>query len=157
MSKSLRTVGLFSATALAAVMGTGVAHADSANPQMTGAVEQGSGINAISAHGVGSDAKGQFEAANLGFHAQVTCLEVVGNDAIATAVIDHSHDPGNPVGEVIVIEGVDNGNPSGGTSPDLMRVSFSNNGGVTLQPGPCQVPNLPPAPVESGNIVVMPG
>jgi hypothetical protein len=85
----------------------------------------------------------------------VTCLQTFGNDGIATAVIASSTDPTNPPGEVIVGEGVDNGNPSGGTSPDLWRLSFENNGGVFPfgQQG-CWIPIFPPVPIQQGNIVV---
>ena len=154
MSNRRRAAGLIAAATVTVAMGTGVAHADSANPQMTGSVTQGV-PHSIAAHGIGSDATGEFTLAGF-FHADVTCLVVSGNDAIATAVIDKSKDPNNPVGEVIVIEGVDNGNPSNGVSPDLFRVSFTVNGGV-IGTGPCALPVFPPVPVESGNIVVMPG
>ena len=156
MSKRIRAAGVLCATTVSVLLGAGAAQADSSHQQMTGAVKQGDSINAISAHGVEADAKGQFNASGL-FHAQVTCLEVTGNTAVATAVIDHSNDPLNPVGEVIVIRGVDNGNPSDGVSPDLFRVSFEGNGGLQPGSGPCRQDFLPPAPVDSGNIVVMPG
>lgn len=111
----------------------------------------------ISAHGSGPDATGSLNAhAPSGrFHAKVTCLQVTGNDAIATVIITSSHDPSNPVGEVLVGEGVDNGSPKGGTSPDLWRLSFQDNGGIvpTSQPA-CWLPIFTPVPVMQGNIVV---
>src|SRR4051794_5398239 len=153
MSNRRRTAGLIAAATATVAMGTGVASAASANPQMTGSVKQGV-MHSIAAHGIGPAATGEFTYATL-FHAHVTCLVVSGNDAIATAVIDRSHDVDNPVGEVVVIEGVDNGNPSNGGSPDLFPLSFSTSGGVTGS-GPWALRNTPPVPGDSGNVVVMP-
>lgn len=63
-------------------------------------------------------------------------------------------DPGFQVGDIIVAEGVDNGNPSNGVSPDLWRISFESNGGIypTDQPQ-CWLPFYPPVPIDHGNIV----
>jgi hypothetical protein len=112
---------------------------------------------AISAHGVGPGAQGSLNAHSLtgSFHATVTCLRVIGNDGIATAVVSWSNDPRTPVGEVLVGEGVDNGHPSKGTSPDLWRLSFQANGGIfpTARSG-CWQPFFAPVPVRQGNIVV---
>jgi hypothetical protein len=112
---------------------------------------------AVSAHGVGPDATGSLNAQvpTGSFHATVTCLQVIGNDATATVVISSSHDPTNPVGEILVGEGVDNGHPSTGTSPDLWRLSFENSDGIapTGQTG-CWVPFYSPVPIQQGNIVV---
>jgi hypothetical protein len=134
---------------------TGRASADP-GPAITGSVKQGTEAS-IEAHGVGPDATGNLEAAGL-FHATVTCLMVSGNDAIATAVIVSSQDPGFPIGEIIVVEGVDNGNPSQGSSPDLWRISFQNNGGILPTDDPrCSLPVFMPVPIESGNIQVVGG
>ncbi len=134
---------------------TGLASADP-DPAMTGSVSQGAEAS-IAAHGVGDSATGNLEAAGL-FHATVTCLQVVGNDAIATAVIDSSHDPNNPVGEIIVAEGVDSGNPSHGFSPDLWRISFQNNGGIVpTDQSECWLPIFAPVPIDHGNIRVVDG
>jgi hypothetical protein len=136
--------------------------AASQEPLMTGAVNQG-GESVISAHGLFTAAHGELtnpERLEPGsarvFHATVTCLEVTGNVGIATAVVDSSHVPGILVGETVVAEGVDNG--SLGTN-DLFRISFEHDFAIfpdMAHPG-CFLPFLPPAPIQSGNILVSPG
>jgi hypothetical protein len=124
-------------------------------PLMTGSVKQGGGESSISAHGYYGAAMGELTAAKF-FHATVTCLEVTGNDGIATAVIDSSHDPAFPVGETVVAEGVDN---DPGVATDLWRISFESNGGIspdTAHPG-CFLPIFPPVAIQSGDILVSSG
>ena len=114
---------------------------------------------AISAHGVGPDASGSImvETPPGPFHATVTCLQVTGNDGIVTAIIDRSRAFDNPVGEIIVVEGVDNGHPSGGASPDLLRVSFQKDGAITpTDQAGCWLPLLPPV-AQQANITVSSG
>jgi hypothetical protein len=85
----------------------------------------------------------------------VTCLFVVENDGIATAVIDVSHDPAHPVGEIIVGEGLDEGDPVNGISPDLWRLSFESNGGIYPSGVEgCWLPFFGPVSIQQGNIRV---
>ena len=92
----------------------------------------------------------------------VTCMFVVGNEAVVTGMITH---PASAVGQPVVMHGVDNGGPSG-TVPDLLRFSF-NNGGISptwagIGPVPpvgqdltgCLFPTLAPVPVTQGNVEV---
>jgi hypothetical protein len=128
-----------------------------ARPSMHGGAHQfGPGPRSgfvVTASGIGNNASGSIRAGS--FHAKVTCLQVSGNDGVATAVIDSSKDPAFPPGEIIVGEGVDNGHPSYGRSPDLWRLSFQDNAGIgfTGQPG-CWFPFYAPVPIQMGNIVV---
>jgi hypothetical protein len=124
-------------------------------PAMNGVFIQG-GLTAISAHGVGPAATGELDLVGL-FHATVTCLQVSGRDGIATTVVDSSQDSRFPVGEIIVAEGVDNGNPSQTSSPDLWRNSFENNGGIHQVSARCWMPFFPPVAIQSGNIIVVDG
>jgi hypothetical protein len=142
------------AIGLSPVLG-GNAFAASEQSQMTGSVDQG-GESSISAHGSGSNARGELNASTH-FHAKVTCLQVTGNDGIVTAVIDQSTDPAYPAGEIVVAEGVDNGNPRNHTSPDLWRISFESNGGVIVGSNGCSSPIFAPVPVQTGNLVVQDG
>jgi hypothetical protein len=83
----------------------------------------------------------------------VTCLQVLGNQAFIRAVETRTDD-GIPQGEEFFLHVVDNGNPASGPPPDLIRISFV---GFFTQPSmanPCGLPLLPPVPLGSGNIVV---
>ena len=111
----------------------------------------------ISAHSgpSGETPHGSLTFTNAGegtqsFHAKVTCLIVVGNEAFATGVLTH---PAAVAGQITVLDAVDNGNPHSGT-PDLIRFSFE--GAIVPAPGQegCFLPVLPPVPVTRGNILV---
>jgi hypothetical protein len=146
--------GLFAGDALAT---------DSQEPLMTGAITQGGGRapTAVSAHGSFTAAHGELNLVST-FHATVTCLEVNGNDGIATAVIDSSQNPAFPVGETVVAEGVDTDalvpkDATPGTATDLWRNSFP--GGIYpdyAHPG-CYLPFFAPVPIDRGDILVSPG
>jgi hypothetical protein len=93
-------------------------------------------------------------------HVEVTCLIVVGNQAIATGVITR---PAAFADQPVVMHAVDNGAPDGTLIPDLLRFSFT--GAITPTPTfvtppadqdltGCLFPVLPPVPVTEGNIVV---
>ena len=165
------TLALTLALLLALAVGTGVAnasHSDQGNstgPPKDFAVGGGKHTDipagstepiqfAFSAHSgpLGEDPKGTIQ---LYFpegvvHAEVTCLIVEGNRAIITGVSDEL--PGG----IVVIEAVDNGEPSDG-HPDLLRASFEPFIiESTEQPG-CYLPVLPPVPVTQGDIVVHDG
>ena len=121
----------------------------------------------LSAHSgpLGENRKGQLTFKSDGgerYLIDVTCMYVVGNEAVATGVIMH---PSSAIGQPVVMHAVDNGNPSGDV-PDLLRFSF-NNGGISatyagVGPVPpseqdltgCLFPTLPPVPVTQGNIEV---
>jgi hypothetical protein len=121
-------------------------------PAMAGRLTQSGGMTRIHAHGLDSAATGKLVAVGV-FRAKVTCLEVAGNDGIATAVITASQDPNNPVGETVVAEGVDN---SAQATTDLWRISFANNGGIfpdAANPG-CFLPFFAPVPIDAGHIRV---
>jgi hypothetical protein len=146
--------GLFGGDALA----TG-----SQPPLMTGAITGGGGATGVSAQGSFTAARGELTAARV-FHATVTCLEVNGNDGIATAVIDSSQNPSFPVGETVVAEGYDTDalvpkDATPGTATDLWRISFASNGGIYpdyAHPG-CYLPFFAPVPIDRGDILVSPG
>ena len=112
----------------------------------------------ITAHGIGAAATGQLtEAFASGLvRVSVTCLRVSGNDAIVTGIVTHGVFGPGPI---VVFEGVDNGGPVHGVSPDLQRLS----GQDAIYPDPsdttgrCYQPFLPPVSVKSGNIVVSAG
>jgi hypothetical protein len=81
----------------------------------------------------------------------VTCLEVTGNNAIATGIFVQ---PDSSKGQRVVMQAVDNG---GGNPPkDLLRFSFA--GFIVPDPadttGNCWLPVLPPQPIQSGHIAV---
>jgi hypothetical protein len=108
----------------------------------------------ISAHSgpAGEDARGQLSFKIEGqprIKAEVSCLVVTGNTAIATAT--YTDEDGAE--QVVVMEAVDNGEPSGET-PDLLRFSFA--GAIVPDPAnaDCFLPVLAPVPVTQGNIVV---
>jgi hypothetical protein len=112
----------------------------------------------ISAHSgpAGEAARGSLTFTTTGegtqsLHARVTCLIVVGNEAFATGVFTH---PPEAEGQIVVLDAVDNGNPSQSATPDLIRFSFA--GFIVPAPGQpdCFLPVLPPVPVTAGNIVV---
>jgi hypothetical protein len=112
----------------------------------------------ISAHSgpLGEDPKGKLSFQIEGeprIKAEVTCLIVTGNNAIATAT---GTKPEANEGQIIVMQAVDNGEP-GDPVPDLLRFSFT--GAIRPAPGQpgCFVPVLPPVPVTQGNIVVHDG
>lgn len=157
--RSIRRAGFASMIASLMLVAAPLSQADTV-PQMSGGGQQfgpqTTSQFSVSAHGTGNSATGSLFAVPTGsFRAVVTCLQTSGNDGIATAVITSSTDALNPPGEVLVGEGVDNGNPSGGTSPDLWRLSFQNNGGIfpSGEPG-CSLPIFPPVSVQQGNLLV---
>jgi hypothetical protein len=158
-----RFITTFGVTCVLGGVLAGSAAAASEGPMMTGATTQDGGVAGISAHGSLTAASGELTAAKF-FHATVTCLEVTGNDGIATAVIDSRHDPSFPVGETIVAEGVDTDavvpkNTTPGAATDLWRISFASNGGIfpdLAHPG-CFLPFFPPVPIERGDVLVRPG
>jgi hypothetical protein len=121
----------------------------------------------LSAHSgpLGEDVKGQLSFKIDGgerFLVDVTCMFVVGNEAVATGVITR---PASSAGDPVVMHAVDNGNPSDPT-PDLLRFSFDNGGisdtffGVGPEPPDgqdltgCLFPTMAPVPVTQGNIEV---
>jgi hypothetical protein len=82
----------------------------------------------------------------------VFCLQVTGNRALILS----REVRGPNLGDLILTEVVDNGNPVKGTPPDLIRNSFASNGGI-IPPSagfPCGQPAFAPVPLEKGNIVV---
>jgi hypothetical protein len=81
-------------------------------------------------------------------HADVTCLIVSGNDAIATAVVAR---PKDLAGQLVVLEAVDDGGP-GSTPPDAIRFSFE--GAIFQVSESCWLPILPPVDVQRGNVEV---
>ena len=113
---------------------------------------QNGGATRFHAHGVDTAAKGRLVSVGA-FRARVTCLEVTGNDGIATAVITSSEDPNNPVGETTVAEGVDN---SAQGTTDLWRTSFANSGGIFPDAAhpECFLPIFAPVPIDAGRIRV---
>lgn len=145
-------VALGVASALAAGPLVASSLASSSTPRMVARFTQNGGATRFHAHGLDAAAKGRLVAGGV-FRAKVTCLEVTGNDGIATAVITSSQDPSNPVGETIVAEGVDN---SAQGTTDLWRTSFAKDGAIfpdAAQPG-CFLPFLAPVPIDSGRIRV---
>lgn len=68
--------------------------ASSSTPRMV--ARQNGGATRFHADGVDTAAEGRLVAVGA-FRASVTCLEVTGNDGIATAVITSSQDPNKPV------------------------------------------------------------
>lgn len=138
------------APAVAAAQGpqdfvTGGGHHSSPDTQFT-----------ISAHSgpAGQDPKGTLSFKTEGqarIRAEVTCLIVSGNRAIATATYI---DPATGRTQLVVMEAVDNGEPGTAPAPDLLRFSFAPFiRPVAGSPG-CFLPVLPPVPVTQGNIVV---
>ncbi len=126
--------------------------ATSSTPRMVARFTQNGGATRFHAHGVDTAAKGRLVAVGA-FRAKITCLEVTGNDGIATAAITSSQDPNNPVGETIVAEGVDD---SAQGTTDLWRTSFANNGGIfpdAAHPG-CFLPIFAPVPIDAGRVRV---
>jgi hypothetical protein len=161
MTRLAAGVGLSFAAGLALFAGGALA---ASGPSLTGAITQDGGVTGISAHGSFTAATGELTAARF-FHASVTCLEVTGNDGIATAVIDSSRDPGTfPVGETIVAEGFDTDatvpkSTTPGLATDLWRISFASNGGIFpdfAHPG-CFLPFFAPVPIDRGDIRVSTG
>jgi hypothetical protein len=122
----------------------------------------------LSAHSgpLGENRKGQLTFKIDGgdrFLIDVTCLYVVGNEAVATGMVTR---PVSALGQPVVMHAVDNGSASNGAVADLLRFSF-NNGGISptfagIGPVPpagqdltgCLFPTLPPVPVTQGNIEV---
>jgi hypothetical protein len=109
---------------------------------------------AFSAHSapLGEDPKGRIQLFTPEgvIHAVVTCLIVDGNTALITGVSDEL--PGG----IVVVEAVDNGEPSNGT-PDLLRGSFEPFIFEDPERPGCFLPVLPPVPVIQGDIVVHDG
>jgi len=102
----------------------------------------------------GEHPKGSFtftitEQGQHAFHAKVTCLIVVGNEAFATGRYTQ---PKSAAGHIVVLDAVDNGNPGRSSSPDLIRFSFE--GSIVPVSPDCYLPLLPPVPVQRGNVVV---
>lgn len=82
----------------------------------------------------------------------VVCLHVLGNQAFILAVETRTDDAVTQGGQFL-LHVVDNGNPTSGQPPDLIRISFA--GGFTRTTNfPCGLPFVPPNPLGSGNIVV---
>jgi hypothetical protein len=152
---------LLGACMLGAGLFAGDALADSQVPLMTGAITGGGGVTTVAAHGSFTAAHGELNVVRA-FHATVTCLEVNGNDGIATAVIDSAQNPSFTVGETVVSEGYDTDallpkDATPGTATDLWRNSFP--GGIYpdyAHPG-CYLPFFAPVPIDRGDILVMPG
>jgi hypothetical protein len=119
---------------------------------MSGDFIQG-GVTTVDARGSGPAATGEVDLVGH-FHATVTCLQVSGRHGIATTVIDSSQDPSYRVGQIVVVEGVDNGNPTLTSVPDLWRASF-DNGGIHQVSSRCWLPIFPPVAIQAGNIVVV--
>jgi hypothetical protein len=122
-------------------------HTDPANPDVAIQFEFSANSGPL-----GEDPKGHIQ---LFFpegviHAEVTCLTVEGNRAFITGVSDEL--PGG----IVVIEAVDNGEPSDG-QPDLLRGSFQPFIFEDPERPGCFLPVLPPVPVTQGNIVVHDG
>jgi hypothetical protein len=86
------------------------------------------------------------------FHAEVTCLMVAANRAIATGIFTQ---PESARGQIVVGDFVDNS--TSGTA-DLIRFSFDGFITEVTPPsgveGPCFVPILPPVEVIRGKIVI---
>ncbi len=89
---------------------------------------------------------------DINYVARVTCLVVVGNNAIATGIFTQ---PESSEGQRVVMQAVDNG---GGEPPlDLLRFSFTPfiHPDLTTDPaGNCWRPVLPPEPIQTGHIAV---
>lgn len=107
----------------------------------------------ISAHNGPQGPKGNFSFKTAGearIRAEVVCLTVTGNRAVATGV--YTDEDGAE--QFVVMEAVDNGEP-GQTPPDRLRFSFAP---VIVEdpqnPGCFLPPSLNPVPVTEGNIVV---
>lgn len=149
------------AIGLAAMFAPAVAQADSPNNSVVGGgQQQGSdpAFFAISAHSNAdsTNPRGSFTFENgppgsHPWHADVTCLQVTGNDAIATGVVTQ---PADAAGQIVVAEAVDNGEPQRGQPVDYLRFSFESNGGVVQVSPDCWAPIFPPVLIEHGNIVV---
>jgi len=93
---------------------------------------------------------GTFAGGSTQVVAKVTCLVVVGNDAIATGIFT---EPASLKGQITVMEAVGNE----GASKDLLRFSFSGSiipDPVTDPGGHCWKPVLAPIGIESGTISV---
>ena len=116
---------------------------------------------AVSARGTGPEAHGFFSFTlpfgpegntdeDEDFVARVTCLIVVGNDAIATGIFTQ---PESAEGQRVVMEAVDNG----GAATDLLRFSFTGfiAADLTADPnGNCWRPSLGPVAIQTGHIAV---
>ncbi|HEY1331469.1 MAG TPA: hypothetical protein VGH10_08350 [Actinomycetota bacterium] len=143
------------ATLVGCMVGPSLAASASSPPFMAGRGSQfGPGTHSrfvILAVGSGPAATGSFAAAVTGgwFVARVTCLQVDGNDGIATGVVVSTSSPDTRVGEYIVVEGVENGSASFAV-PDLLRFSFQDNGGV-IPSGTkgCGLPVYGPVPIKA--------
>ena len=150
--------------------GRGVAHAGQAvtatesvvsgGGQQLGTCPQITEAFAVSAHtasAAGVPATGALTVACLGtgllLHAHVTCLLVVGDEAVATGIIDQ---PPASAGQITVFDGVDQGTASHGPRRDLVRFSFEPFIVPAGQPG-CYLPLLPPVAITAGNIVMHQG
>jgi hypothetical protein len=93
---------------------------------------------------------GTFAGGSTHVVAKVTCLVVVGNDAIATGIFT---EPASVQGQRTVMEAVGNE----GASKDLLRFSFTpfiTQDLVTDPGGRCWRPVLAPIGIESGTISV---
>ncbi len=136
----------------------GIASAQPPQDFVTGAGNHAGGVQfTVSAHRgpAGQGAMGTFSFKIAGqerVRAEVTCLIVVGNQAIVTGTYT---DPQTGTAQIVVMHVVDNGEPGTSATPDLLRFSFANGGIVPdpQHPG-CFLPVLPPVPVTQGNIVV---
>jgi hypothetical protein len=111
----------------------------------------------ISAHSgpAGEDPRGNFSFKiedQSRRRAEVTCLIVVDNEAVATGTIVF---PESDAGDRVVMHAVDGGEPAPGQTagPDLLRFSFEPFIVEGSPPG-CFFPVFPPVPVTKGNIVV---
>ena len=147
-------------TAAAGLLAVAVATPASAAPPQDAVTGGGKHLGGtltegVSAHGTGTDARGNVtitaQGEGLFGHGKVTCLLVTGNRAIITWVSSSTREGGTTEGQIVVTEIVDNGNPNDGAPPDLIRNSFA--GAIFEDPDNpgCFLPVLPPVPVEQGN------
>lgn len=155
--RGLSGITVIVALALASVPASAASQTD-----MVGAVQQPGSFTAVVAYGDYADAGGRawVQDPSGSFKAKITCLEVAGNSGIATAVVDQSQSAADPLGEFIVIQGVDTDEPTGneqsGPPMELFRVSFGHDFAIfpdTAHPG-CYLPFLPPAPILQGELEV---
>ena len=161
MNRALKKVAVL--TALTTLVVFPVPGASGAQPNdkvVGGGQHAGGGSFGISAHSDadGTDARGSLTGETqdnpiASLHAEVTCLVVTGNEAVVTGVLNQ---PASERGNIMVLHAIDNGRTPGSGSPDLLRFSFSSNGGVVPDPNNagCFLPIFPPVPLEKGDIAV---